>query len=956
MRPRAAVALLVSAATALFTAVTAAATPSGGPPPTAGSKAVAGFDSPARQPLDPQAFRKPDSRFGILAEWLWDACVDDAGIDRGLRQFASRGITEIVIARWDGLVSGTQPEQQTCAPYLSDAFFAEVGHALETARRLSEHIWIYDGDAAGDDTGAQQAALQGHPELAGEVITERAEGASYPVSTTGMDKFNPKAAERLIAVEFQPFLERFRQYAPAGGGDTLRGFWKDEPQIAGGTSQNGHPTGSTLPWSETFPAWFRKLHGYDVSAPAVLQSILHGSAPIDRKHRIDYWSAISEKYARDYFGVQQGWCHKYGLDLLVQPRWDDADFRNEMNGQGSYFAMQRYADVPGADLWSGSRGDDNFKNATEGMNFYEVASAAHLFGRTRAQQEPYGVTQGTGLELAQQKALGDRMYARGLNVVSPAVTHYAFNSSQAIFAGDYGPMNTAWPYFDLLNAHFARMGQVLAGAAHVARTALLYPMSSVWAMDPDVSTDASPFQYAYLNAGGALQVSWRGVEVMPEDLLTDAATTIRDGHLLRHGLDMTTVVLPAVTTLSRQAVRALQRLVDEGGSVIALSRLPTQSTDGNDAALQRAVRNLFGVNPVTAQADHIHTTATNGRAVFVAHDYTTGNATTPAALQPLLSALNKTTPRDAILRQPVLMNGLPANEIYHARERNADVYFVTNYPSNALQGAPLVFGAPSATSTTGVISLPATGTPELWNPDDGSVRQAPVWWREGGRTIVPLDLPEYGAEMIVVRHTASSQPHVVRTDVPVLGINAVGDLVTVRVAPAKTGVYHLTVQRGSQLRSMTVHLRAATTAAIAGPFAVHYTSWPGLPVPSTSPADDSQSYGNLALAHPDFSGSATYSGKISIGGQDEALSLGQVLNYATVAVDGRAIGRRAWPPYDVPVSVAPGTHTLSISVMNTTSNTVPGADFDPAKAFGLLGPVTLSPLWPATVTVEMADG
>lgn len=913
------------------------------------------FSDRITSPLSARAFAHPDSRYGVLAEWTWDECVTHPGIEHGLREFAAQHVTEVVVARWDGLVSGSAPEQTGCPAYLSDGFFAQLGTALRVARTLHLHLWLYDGDAAGDDTAAQQAALAGHPELQGELMTERVAGSDYEVSKTGMDKLNPAAARALIAVEYQQVVTRFAAHVKAG---TLRGFWKDEPVWAGGPSQNGRASGSTLPWSSTLPGVFRREHGYALDDPAVLHSVLHGSAPLDRKRRLDFWSTVSARYSDAYFGVLQAWCHRYGLELLVQPRYDDADFRNEMNGEGSYFAVQQHVDVPGADLWSGSRADDGFRNATEGMNLFQVASAARMYGRTRAQQEPYGVTQGTGLELVQQKVLGDRMYARGLNAVSPAVTHYGFNSSQAIFAGDYGPMSTAWPYQHLLSDRFARLGQVLTGAEHVAPVAVLHPIESAWAMDPDVSTDTTGLQYAYLNAGGALQVSWRGVEVVSDELLRDRRTVVRDGVVHRPGVELRTVVLPAVTVLSPGALSTLERLVASGGSVVAVSRLPQWSTDGRDQQLQDRLHRLFGVDPtgpLPSGEVHDQRSAAAGHAVLVTHDYTTTNAFTDLApLRPLLSAYARTTPADAVLSQPALAGGLPTNEIYHARQRGDDVYLVTNYPSNALQGVPLLFGSPSATPTHGTLSVPVSGAPELWDPDTGKVTPLPVWWRSGGRTVIPVDIPGSGSMLVVLRHGRPAPPHVVRTDVPVVSLTGHGDAVSLALAPPRAGTFHLTVTDGRHTRSVAVHLRPEPSRTLPGPFALHYESWPGLPVPSVTPSDDTQDYGDLARSHPSFSGTASYRTSLSSQGGSYVLDLGEVRDYAAVLVDGHLVGRRGWPPYRFPVRLAPGGHTVTVAVTDTTANVEPGADFDPAKPYGLFGPMTLRPASPATVTIALA--
>jgi len=71
------------------------------------------------------------------------------------------------------------------------------------------------------------------------------------------------------------------------------------------------------------------------------------------------------------------------------------------------------------------------------------------------------------------------------------------------------------------------------------------------------------------------------------------------------------------------------------------------------------------------------------------------------------------------------------------------------------------------------------------------------------------------------------------------------------------------------------------------------------------------------------------------------LDLGNVGCAAQVAVNGRDVGVRLWPPYtfDISKAVRPGANTLKVTVANTAANGS-GKNLPTARlAAGILGPV-----------------
>jgi hypothetical protein len=212
--------------------------------------------------------------------------------------------------------------------------------------------------------------------------------------------------------------------------------------------------------------------------------------------------------------------------------------------------------------------------------------------------------------------------------------------------------------------------------------------------------------------------------------------------------------------------------------------------------------------------------------------------------------------------------------------------------------------------------------PEIWRADTG--KSIPAGYAiENGRTRTTLFLAPSDAVFVVFRQPAQA---------------------TSRAAPVLT---------------------ATTLARVEGPWTVRFT--PGLGAPAAVTFDQLGSW--TEQADPGvryFSGAATYEKTLVVPkawlrqGARLSLDLGEVREFATVTLNGKALPVLWKPPFSVDVTdqLKPGENRLSVRVVNFWANRMigdlqPGATkqtfapiqpFEPASPLspsGLLGPVTL---------------
>jgi hypothetical protein len=225
-------------------------------------------------------------------------------------------------------------------------------------------------------------------------------------------------------------------------------------------------------------------------------------------------------------------------------------------------------------------------------------------------------------------------------------------------------------------------------------------------------------------------------------------------------------------------------------------------------------------------------------------------------------------------------------------------------------------------------TFPATGVPEVWDPDTGSATPAGVWRKAGANTVVPLRLEPKAALLVVFR--GGREPlHAVSASAPVERID--GRSAIVRA----TGPGRITVTATAGLRGSTTVSDSLAPVPLDGDWTFRFDR-AGAPT-TTRPL------GSWTEAEPAYSGSAWYETEFdlpAVPGRRWTLDLGEVHEVAEVAVNGEAAGSRLWPPYRVDVTAAlhPGRNRVRVRVTNTGANAR-----GQVLVSGLLGPVVLRP-------------
>jgi hypothetical protein len=257
--------------------------------------------------------------------------------------------------------------------------------------------------------------------------------------------------------------------------------------------------------------------------------------------------------------------------------------------------------------------------------------------------------------------------------------------------------------------------------------------------------------------------------------------------------------------------------------------------------------------------------------------------------------------------------------VLHRRDAGLDLYYIANQSDKA-QDLSLSFRI-------------AGKQPELWQAEDGSTTDAPVWREQDGRTHVDLHLKGVQSIFVVFRKAATTAGHIVAVDTKGAPAVVVMKQAGVAVLRAATPVTAEVVYSSGKKRAVT--LTPEPAVALAGEWAVSFAPKLGEPFTKTLPElmDFSKSDSKDVKY---FSGTATYRKTVAVAAASlqsrrTVLDLGLLNDIARVRVNGKDAGVLWYPPYTADITdwLKAGDNQLEIAVTNNWANQLIGDEQEP---------------------------
>jgi hypothetical protein len=282
------------------------------------------------------------------------------------------------------------------------------------------------------------------------------------------DLLNPLSTQKFIQMTHEKYFDVLK----GAFGKNLQLTFTDEPKIC------------QIPWTNGIVDDFKKEKGYDVRE--YLCSLFHAETKADQQICVDYYDWWSKKFAINYFGQIQSWCHQHGLLSSGHLGGEDETLGPLLHGFGHMLRPLRKLDIPGVDtiwrqIWPGKK------------NHYFprfAATAAHQEGNRFALTESFAVY-GNGLNIAEMKWIVNYQFVRGINLLDFAT--YQYSNSDWFIGGErpvMGPINPLWKYMYNFHLYIARLSFLLSLGHTAISVGIYYPIRDIWAGKDDAKNAA----------------------------------------------------------------------------------------------------------------------------------------------------------------------------------------------------------------------------------------------------------------------------------------------------------------------------------------------------------------------------------------------------------------------------------------------------------------------------------
>jgi hypothetical protein len=450
---------------------------------------------------------------------------------------------------------------------------------------------------------------------------------------------------------------------------------------------------------------FEKAKGYSIRK--WLPSVMHDLSPRDRQIRSDYRDFIREQNAAVFFGRSEKWCRDHGIQLIGHVF---EDHQQDMRRLES-LSFPGFDNVFGQ--WYDPEPDVYWRQPKM------ASSVAHYNGSRNdiALVEHFAAT-GWRTGLSEMKRMMDWTTVMGLNQVVPCGLGSRMPPVWEVTPDFWlHGNNPQWPYFRTYQAAANRMTMLMRGGRHVAPAILLDTTESEWlkrGVDLSCPHGARDELWKSCQAMSQAHVDF---DLIPYHVFSDPARAAFDKGRVRIGKeDFRVVVLPNVEAIPAAVVERLRAFYDAGGIVVAIDRVPNASCNGQeDERVRAAVDGTWG-----AQASK------RGKSAVASRDQ----------LEACLAGLNMHDVRIP----PQWKNLLYCHRQLHGK----DLYFFANT------------GADSIATTAELRGV--RGVPAVWDPVDGTIREAAEYGIRDDAVTLPLNLGEYESLFVVVEPGGQPKP------------------------------------------------------------------------------------------------------------------------------------------------------------------------------------------------------
>ena len=334
-----------------------------------------------------------------------------------------------------------------------------------------------------------------------------------------------------------------------------------------------------VPWEDRLPAYFKKMHGYDLLPH--LSSLFGGYDDEDKILRVNFYQTVAEMMTQSFYIPLRDYCEALGIafsghNLLEENlSWQVGLYGDMMQNIGTMH-------IPGIDVLSCV---PPMYLKSWYMTPKYVSSAARNNGKDVVMVEFCPVADMEQFKVDEFKNVLGTTSLLFFNGANRFNTYYAYNRMSKENANQW-------------NEYAGRLNTLLRGSTFASEIAVMYPIANTQAY---FTAENTHFSYPDKNIHLLdLYINHVATHLFSNQLdfnILDAASLekgkIENGKLAVGNGAYRVIVIPKIEVMSLESMRKISEFADKGGKVIWLDALPRLATRANETDKVRSLAEKF---------------------------------------------------------------------------------------------------------------------------------------------------------------------------------------------------------------------------------------------------------------------------------------------------------------------------------------------------------------------------
>lgn len=401
------------------------------------------------------------------------------------------------------------------------------------------------------------------------------------------DTLSPDTIDEFIKVTY----EAYKNAVGDEFGKSIFSIFTDEPQFK--TKQTLHFASSksdvSLPFTTDLPDTYTKATGIDFLGmlPELLWDLPDGAPS---KARYLYHDHVCERFTQSFSDKCGKWCTDNGI-YLTGHVMEEPSLRSQTNALGEAMRTYRSFGIPGIDMLC---------NNLEYTTAKQCQSAVHQYNREAMLSELYGVA-GWDFDFRGHKFQGDWQAALGVTVRVPHLSWVAMKgSAKRDYPASIHYQSSWYKEYPMIENHFSRLNTALTRGKPSVKVGVIHPIESYWLhYGPDENTSAARAQLEqnFQNVTEWLLFGTIDFDFISESLLPEQYEPSGDALLHVGAMQYSAIVVPALETIRKTTLDALEQFSANGGKVIFMGECPkyvdAEASDGAEALYAKSVRSAI---------------------------------------------------------------------------------------------------------------------------------------------------------------------------------------------------------------------------------------------------------------------------------------------------------------------------------------------------------------------------